>query len=167
MNPENNGKIHILFVCTGNICRSPTAEGVFRHLVNRAGIKDRIAIDSAGVGAWHVGDPPDLRAQAAALRRGIDLSRIRARVLIPGDYTRFDYLVAMDRGHLCEIKRNRPPNASAKIELFMNFAPEIGVTDVPDPYYGDIDGFEHVLDLIEAGASGLLAAIRRINFGEG
>ena len=150
----------VLFVCSGNICRSPTAEGVFRGLVEAAELAGAIEADSAGVGAWHVGEPPDARSQEAALRRGIDLSGQRARQVKRGDFTRFDLVLAMDRGHRRELGRLCPAGEAGRLRLFLEFAPDLRVREVPDPYYGGEDGFETVLDMVEAGAAGLLATIR-------
>jgi len=150
----------VLFVCTGNICRSPTAEGVFLHMVRRAGMEKIVQVDSAGTHGYHIGDRPDPRSQAAAARRAYDLSKLRARRLLADDYERFDYLLAMDRGHLSIMLRNSPPAHREKIRLFMDFAPQQTHREVPDPYYGDNDGFELVLDLVEAASRGLLQAIR-------
>ncbi|MDG5497638.1 low molecular weight protein-tyrosine-phosphatase [Niveispirillum sp. BGYR6] len=145
--------INILFVCTGNICRSPTAEGVFRHLVDREGLSDRLSVDSAGTHAYHVGESPDHRSIAAAARRGYDLSDLRARVLVPADYDRFDLLLAMDRGHLEIMRRKQPPGSRARLALFMAEAPApLTNRDVPDPYYGEGRHFGEVLDLVEAGS---------------
>ncbi len=152
--------VEILFVCTGNICRSPTAEGVFRHYVRAAGLADRIAADSAGTHGYHTGEPPDERATLAAARRGFDLSDIRARPVTREDLRRFDLVVAMDRGHLGLLRRLAPDAEAGRLRLFMEFAPDHGVLDVPDPYYGGAEGFERVLDMIEAGAAGLLDHIR-------
>ncbi len=151
--------IKILFVCTGNICRSPTAEAVFRHRVKEAGIDDVVHIASAGTHDYHVGDRPDPRSQAAALRRRYDMSRQRARHLKRGDYETFDYLLVMDRGHLSLLLNESPVEQRHKIRLFMDFAPHLGEREVPDPYYGSGEGFERVLDLIEAAADGLLRHI--------
>jgi protein-tyrosine phosphatase len=152
--------IGVLFVCTGNICRSPTAEGVFRAQVARAGLTDRIAVDSAGTHAYHVGEPPDARASAAARTRGIALDDLRGRQVTAADFTRFDWILAMDRGHLRLLEALRPAEATAALRLFLEFAPALGRQDVPDPYYGGQDGFERVLDMIEAGSRGLLAHLR-------
>ncbi|MFN3077495.1 MAG: low molecular weight protein-tyrosine-phosphatase [Alphaproteobacteria bacterium] len=159
---ETRKSVGVLFVCTGNICRSPTAEGVFRHLVEREGIADRVLVDSAGIAAWHEGEPPDRRAQAAARRRGVDLGHLRARPVIPQDYGRFTHILAMDRGHYRDLLRDCPRDKADRVKMFLSFTPELGSRDVPDPYYGDAGDFEHVLDLVEAGAQGLLAEIRRI-----
>jgi protein-tyrosine phosphatase len=149
----------ILFVCLGNICRSPMAEGVFRRLVEEEGLAHRFEIDSAGLGAWHLGQAPDDRAQAAARARGIDISGQSARQVQPDDFDRFDLLLVMDRTNLAELKRVAPAEARAKIRPFLDFAPKAGTKDVPDPFYGGTAGFDHALDLIEAAARGLLAEL--------
>ncbi len=150
----------VLFVCTGNICRSPTAEGVFRRLVAGAGLDGLIAADSAGTHAYHLGEPPDPRAQAAARRRGYDLSRLRARKLERDDFHRFDLLVAMDRDHEHILARLAPPSAGDKVRLMMSFARGAAHEEVPDPYDGGPEGFELVLDLVEDAAAGLLERLR-------
>ena len=152
--------INVLFVCTGNICRSPTAEGVFRALVEREGLAKKITVDSAGTHAYHIGEAPDARSQEAARRRGIDLSRQRARKATKRDVETFGYVLAMDRSHLHALKRLARSGDAAHVRLFLEFAPEAGAREVPDPYYGGADGFEDVLDLIEAASEGLLADIR-------
>lgn len=152
--------IKVLFVCTGNICRSPTAEGVFRALVEDEGLAGRIAIDSAGTHAYHVGEPPDRRSTEAARRRGVELKELRARQLRKGDFAEFDLLLAMDRSHMDLMRRACPPDLADRLALFLSFAPQLGLADVPDPYYGGGDGFERVLDMIEAGSAGLLAHLR-------
>ncbi|MBX6364548.1 MAG: low molecular weight phosphotyrosine protein phosphatase [Gemmatimonadetes bacterium] len=157
----SDAPIRVLFVCLGNICRSPTAEGVFRHVVTAAGLAARFDIDSAGTGSWHVGEPPDARAAAAAQRRGIRLSG-RARQLRREDLRTFHYVLAMDAENLRTIERLRDAAASAQIRLFREFDPAAGDgLDVPDPYYGGPDGFETVLDIVERAALGLLEHIRR------
>ncbi|MBY0432416.1 MAG: low molecular weight phosphotyrosine protein phosphatase [Rhodospirillales bacterium] len=153
--------VKILFVCTGNICRSPTAEGVFRHLVAREGLSDRIRTDSAGTHDYHVGEPPDYRSCAVARRRGFPIDDLRARQVGREDFAAFDLLLAMDRGHQRFLERLCPPEAEARLRLFLSFAPDLGLSDVPDPYYGGPDGFERVLDMIETASAGLLAHIRR------
>jgi protein-tyrosine phosphatase len=148
--------LSILFICTGNICRSPTAEGVLRHQLASMGLADRVLIDSAGVQGWHAGEAPDDRSQDHARRRGYELCDQRARALRPDDFERFDLLVAMDRGHLKELLKRCPAALRHKISLLP------GEVEIPDPYYGGPDGFEHVLDLIEQGCHGLaqIAAAR-------
>ncbi|HET9983044.1 MAG TPA: low molecular weight protein-tyrosine-phosphatase [Longimicrobiales bacterium] len=157
----SEGPIRVLFVCLGNICRSPTAEGVFRHVVSAAGLAERFDIDSAGTGSWHVGDPPDARATAAAHRRGIRLTG-RARQIRPDDLRGYHYILAMDSENLENIERLRDAAARAEIRLFREFDPEAAARlDVPDPYYGGPGGFEEVLDMVERAALGLLAHIRQ------
>lgn len=152
--------VKVLFVCLGNICRSPTAQGVFEALVRREGLAGRIHIDSAGTQAYHVGEPPDTRAQQAALRRGIDLSTQRARRVRPEDFLEFDYILAMDRSNYEDLREVCHPDYETRVRLFLEFAAESEEHDVPDPYYGGARGFERVLDLIEQAAAGLLADIR-------
>lgn len=153
--------IKVLFVCMGNICRSPTAHGVFRKLVEDEGLAERIAIDSAGTHAYHVDEPPDRRAQETAVRRGIDLSDLRARKTERMDFERFDYVLAMDQDNYHGLSRICPEGQERKLMMFMDFAPELKVREVPDPYYGGARGFEQVFDMVEAAAKGLLAEIRR------
>ncbi len=157
-------KVSILFVCMGNICRSPTAHGVFRKLVESEGLAGRIHIDSAGTHAYHVGEQPDRRAQETARRRGIDLSDLRARQALAADFERFDYVLAMDRDNQQLLARLCPPEQRDKLRLFLEFAPELGLDEVPDPYYGGPRGFEQVFDMVEAAAQGLLADIRASRF---
>lgn len=152
--------VKILFVCTGNICRSPTAHGVFRDLVRREGLADKIQVESAGTHAYHVGEPPDRRSVQAAKLRGVDLSDLRARQIIKSDYDDFDLLLAMDRGHFGLMLGKCPSARQDALALFLSFAPQLNLLDVPDPYYGAGDGFERVLDMIEAGSAGLLEYIR-------
>lgn len=151
----------ILFVCTGNICRSPTAEGVARRMIRDAGLEGRVEVESAGIQGYHAGEAPDPRAQKAALRRGYDLSRQRARAVEVLDFPRFDLLLAMDQGHLEVLLRRSPPVYRPKVRLFMSFARRHGGDDVPDPYYGAESGFEKVLDLCEDGVAGLLEELQR------
>lgn len=150
----------ILFVCLGNICRSPTAEIVFRNLAAREAPELGIEVDSAGTAGYHIGDPPDMRTRQAALRRGYDMSTLRARIVEPQDFGRFDLILAMDRQNLEVLNRRAPSAARGRIRLFLEFAPEMEVTDVPDPYYGGVNGFEEVLDLVEAASRGLLEHVR-------
>ena len=147
--------MNVLFVCTGNICRSPTAAGVLADLVRRAGLEDVIHVESAGTHDYHVGQPPDARAQAHAERRGYDLSALRARQVRRRDFVEFDLIVAMDRGHLEILVRNCPEEHQDKLRLL------VPGRDVPDPYYGGADGFDRVLDLVEAGCLALLDELRR------
>lgn len=148
--------IKLLFVCTGNICRSPTAEGVFRHKAHALGLADRFHAQSAGVASYHVGEPPDPRSVAAAAARGYDLRDIRARRVRPADFDDFDLILAMDSGHHRALKTMAPRDQGDKISLFLSHAASVRQRDVPDPYYGAGNHFEEVLDLIEAGADGLL-----------
>ena len=152
--------VKVLFVCLGNICRSPTAEGVFRHLVQKQGLAQSIYIDSAGTHNYHVGDPPDARAQAAAARRGIDLSDLRGRQATRQDIEEFHYILAMDRENLNNLKALAPTHLHPKIRLFLEFAPDRPEDEVPDPYFGGVSGFDRVLDMVEAAAAGLLTDIR-------
>jgi protein-tyrosine phosphatase len=144
--------VRVLFVCTGNICRSPTAEGVFRHMTIEAGHGDVIETDSVGLMGWHTGAPPDERSIEAAARRGVDLSGLRARKLSAADFERFDLLLAMDRGHFRDMAARAPGEHAAKVRMFMEAAHGDGAPSVPDPYYGAHDGFEQVLDMIEEGS---------------
>jgi len=153
--------VKVLFVCMGNICRSPTAHGVFRELVRREGLEDRIAIDSAGTHAYHVGNPPDRRAQATALARGIELSDLRARQVEERDFEHFDYILAMDEDNLAILQSQCPPQHAYKVRLFLEFAPQRYEREVPDPYYGGPQGFEYVFDMVEEAAEGLLEEIRQ------
>ena len=150
--------VRVLFVCTGNICRSPTAEGVFRALLVSEELDGQVEVESAGTHGYHIGEPPDARSQEAALRRGIDLSGLRAQRTRAADFTNFDYVLAMDDSNLDAL--GRPPPDGAEVGLFLDFAPKLNEREVPDPYYGGAGGFEHVLDLVEAASVGLLAALR-------
>ena len=152
--------VKVLFVCLGNICRSPAAEGVFRTLLEREGLDGKITCDSAGTGAWHVGDPPDSRMTEAAAERGVDLSPLRGRKATAADFDRFDYVVAMDQNNYATLSRLCPPDYKGRLARLLEFAPQTGRREVPDPYYGGVDGFELVLDLIEEATQGLLADIR-------
>jgi len=149
----------VLFVCMGNICRSPTAEAVFRHLVEQRHLSDAIQIDSAGTHAYHIGESPDSRSQAAAQQRGIDMSAQRARKVQSSDFTEFDYIVAMDESNYRDLKRLASAELQHKVHLFMDFAQGWHETEVPDPYYGGQYGFEQVLDQVEAASQGLLQRI--------
>lgn len=149
----------VLFVCLGNICRSPTAEGVLRHKLRAAGLDDRVQVDSAGTGDWHVGKAPDSRTRQAALRRGYDLSAQRARQVEAADFQRFDLILAMDQSNLSNLKALRPAAARADLDLYLRRY-ELALDEVPDPYYGGEDGFEQVLDLIEQASDALLIEIK-------
>jgi protein-tyrosine phosphatase len=162
MNTEN--PVRILFVCMGNICRSPTAHGVFRRLVIDEGLSHRIEIDSAGTHAYHIGEPPDRRARETARSRGIDIEDLRARLAEPDDCVRFDYVLAMDRDNYECLVRICPEGMEGRLRLFMDFAPELGIREVPDPYYGGQRGFEQVFDMVESAARGLLMDIRSRHF---
>src|SRR5688500_1893822 len=151
--------MRILFVCMGNICRSPSAEGVFRSLLAARAPQLTIEIDSAGTHDYHVGEPPDDRAIAAARRRGIDLSTLRARMVSTSDFDNFDLILAMDEQNLRELQRRAPAHRRERIRLMMEFAPQAAVRAVPDPYYGGPQGFEQVLDLLEEAAEGLLKEV--------
>ena len=162
MNGSNTMKPHrVLFVCLGNICRSPTAEGVFRHQVSALGLERYIEIDSAGTGAWHVGNPPDIRAQQTARQRGIDLSSLRARQVTKNDFEYFDTIIAMDRNNQTDLCRLADSQYHEKIHLFLQFAPGISEDEVPDPYYGHGDGFSRVFDMIEVAGDGLISYIEQ------
>lgn len=153
--------VSVLFVCLGNICRSPTADGVFRKLVADAGLAAQIEIDSAGTAAWHVGKAPDPRTQQAAAQRGYDLSLLQARQAVTEDFHRYDHILAMDLDNLHNLQEIQPAGAKARLGLFLDYAPEQGCLEVPDPYYGGADGFEQVLDLVEAAGRNLLAELQR------
>ncbi len=152
--------VKVLFVCMGNICRSPTAEAVFRARVEEAGLADTIRIDSAGTHDYHIGDPPDTRTQRAAAKRGYDMSALRGRQVERADFGRFDYVLAMDNANLSILQRLRPDDAASHLGLFLQFAARHHEREVPDPYYGGADGFERVLDMVEDASAGLLAHIR-------
>lgn len=152
--------IKVLFVCLGNICRSPTAHGIFVQRLQEAGLEQRVWVDSAGTGDWHIGRAPDPRTQEAAALRGYDLSALRARQVTPADFDAFDYILAMDRANLDDLRDMRPLSFQGELALFLDYAAS-SVREVPDPYYGGSDGFDRVLDLVEAGADGLLAALRQ------
>lgn len=154
--------VGILFVCLGNICRSPTAEAVFRARAERAGLLSRLHVDSCGTGDWHVGRKPDGRAIEAAAMRGYDLSGLRARQLADDDFHRFDLILAMDRSNLAHVRARASHDARAQQRLFLGFHPNPPVAEVPDPYHGGADGFRQVLDLVEAASDGLLEHVSRM-----
>jgi len=151
--------VKVLFVCLGNICRSPTAHGVFRDLAKQAQ-QHHIVIDSAGTGDWHVGHSPDRRASQAAAKRGYDLSDLEARQVRPEDFAEFDFILAMDKQNLRDLQAMAPSDYSGDLSLFLDFAKNYSEREVPDPYYGGDHGFEHVLDLVEDASRGLLEHIR-------
>ncbi len=161
--PAGEGaELRVLMVCMGNICRSPTAEGVLRDRLQRLGLHYRVAVDSAGTLDHHAGEPPDPRALRHAAQRGYDLSGQRARAVRAEDFTRFQWILAMDEDNLDWLQRKAPPGSGARIELLMPYARRFaGVQAVPDPYYGTAAGFERVLDLVEDACDGLVVHLRQ------
>lgn len=157
---KNKDKAAVLFVCMGNICRSPTAHGVFQTMVDEQGLGDRILVDSAGTHSYHIGSSPDMRSQDAALRRGVDLSGLRARQFESSDFLDFDFLLAMDHSNLSNMSALRPDSVRARLELMLDYSEIYKQKEVPDPYYGN-DGFELVLDMINDASAGLLKYIRQ------
>lgn len=153
-------KTSVLFVCMGNICRSPTAEGVFRRVVKEAGLDAAVSIDSAGTHGYHIGKAPDRRARLAAEGRGYDLAGLSGRQVQVGDFDTFDYILAMDADNLGDLRALCPPEQRHKLALFLSFSEAFRGQEVPDPYYGGQQGFERVLDMIEDAARGLLQALR-------
>ncbi len=156
-------KVSVLFVCMGNICRSPTAEGVFRARVRAAGLERHIRIDSAGTHDYHVGRPPDARAREAASHRGYDLDELRARQVSAADFADFDLVLAMDRDNLASLRRRCPAEHQHKLRLFLSFSRRFPNLEVPDPYYGGRQGFQQVLDMVEDAAAGLLDELTRLH----
>jgi protein-tyrosine phosphatase len=154
-------KIKVLFVCMGNICRSPTAEGVFTQLIDERNLAHHFVIDSAGTHAYHVGNPPDLRSQKAAIERGVDLAHLRARKVDINDFENFDYVLAMDDENYSILMRACPKQHQDKVRYFLEYAPHLGTREVPDPYYGGEYGFERVLDMVEEASVGLLVALQK------
>lgn len=148
-------KLRVLMVCLGNICRSPTAEAVLRERLRASGLADQVQVDSAGTGSWHVGSPPDARSQRHALRRGYDLSALRARKVVDADFSRFDLLLAMDHDNLADLERLRPDGDGAKAELLL-----FATVEVPDPYAGGPDGFDRVLDIVEQASERWVVELR-------
>lgn len=156
--PKSRPDFAVLMVCTGNICRSPTADGLLRHALQRAGLSERVRVDSAGTHDYHVGDPPDRRSTAHAKRFGIDLSDLRARQVTLEDFADFDLILAMDDGHYRQLLRLCPPPYRERVKLYLSYAPQFG-RDVPDPYYGNADGFDTVWRMCEAVTGALLTEI--------
>jgi protein-tyrosine phosphatase len=156
---QGKDKVGVLFVCMGNICRSPSAEGVFRAVAKRAGWTRKLLIDSAGTHDYHVGEPPDARAIASAQRRGYDIAKLRARQFDPKDFVRFDWILAMDTNNLHRLIEMRPKEFDGHVGLLLDLAPALGLREVPDPYYGGPDGFERMLDLIEPASEALFTRI--------
>lgn len=155
--------MRILFVCMGNICRSPSAEGVFRRVLVNHTLGAQIQIDSAGTHDYHIGQPPDRRSIDAAQRRGVDISQLNARQVIAQDFERFDLVLAMDQQNYEYLRAMAPVHLQSRIRLFMEFAPEAALREVPDPYYGGAAGFERVLDLLEEASAGLLAHLEELH----
>ena len=152
--------VKILFVCMGNICRSPTAHGVFEHLVNTENLSNNFEIDSAGTHAYHVGSKPDKRAQNTATQKGVDLSYIRGRQVRDADFEHYDYILAMDNDNYYNLRKVCPDEYQSKISLFLDYAPNHPLDEVPDPYYGGIKGFDNVFDMVDIASKGLLEMIK-------
>tara|TARA_R110000823_G_scaffold130015_27_gene258208 strand:+ start:18098 stop:18601 length:504 start_codon:yes stop_codon:yes gene_type:complete len=151
----------VLFVCLGNICRSPTAQGVFENLLVRHGVRDQVRVDSCGTSGWHVAEAPDIRATHAAALRGIDISGLRGRQLCAQDFVRYDYILAMDSANLAVLKSQCPQDFQGHLRLFMDFACDRDVAEVPDPYHAGKESFSQVLDLVAAASEGLLQELLR------
>jgi protein-tyrosine phosphatase len=152
--------IRVLFVCLGNICRSPTAHGLFQALVNRENLQDNIIVDSAGTGSWHIGHSPDKRAQQTALGQGCDISQLRSRVVTVDDFSTFDYVLAMDQDNFKHLAMMKPKNYQGVLGLFLTEADIVQVDEVPDPYYGNEKNFEQAMALIQRGVTGLMSRIK-------
>ncbi|CAN8142385.1 putative low molecular weight protein-tyrosine-phosphatase slr0328 [uncultured Thiomicrorhabdus sp.] len=153
-------KVSVLFVCLGNICRSPTAHAVFRKMVKDQGLEKQIEIDSAGTGAWHVGNPPDKRATQVAEGRGIQMRDLRARQVDFGDFYQYDYVLAMDNSNYSNLYEMALPEHREKLHMFLSFSDDFSETEVPDPYYGGPDGFDYVFDMVDSASIGLLEHIK-------
>ena len=154
-------KVSVLFVCLGNICRSPTAHGVFEKMVSEAGLQRHISVDSCGTGDWHIGHSPDERSASAALARGYDLSYLRSRQITVNDFSQFDHILVMDKQNLLDVQAMCPADYSGRLELFLDYANNYAETlEVPDPYYGGLSGFDHVIDLVEDASKTLLATFQ-------
>jgi protein-tyrosine phosphatase len=158
---SEDNMVRVLFVCMGNICRSPTAHGVFQKLVDDAGLSEKIYVDSAGTHAYHTSEPPDPRSCATALARGVDLNPLRARPVDSSDFVTFDYIVAMDQQNLSNLHGRCPEEHHNKLGLLLPYAPTLGEREVPDPYYGGRKGFERVFDLVDEGCRALFVAVRQ------
>jgi protein-tyrosine phosphatase len=152
---------NVLFVCLGNICRSPTAHGIFEHMVKQEGLQHLIEVDSCGTGAWHIGQPPDDRTQKAALLKGYDLSYLRARRIDLGDFEKFDIILAMDARNLADVMKQAPAHYNGRLQLFLDFSHDKNLIEVPDPYYGGNDGFERVFSLVESTCKNLLQELKK------
>jgi protein-tyrosine phosphatase len=152
-------KVKVLFVCMGNICRSPTAHGVFQALVDKHDLAASIQVESAGTHSYHVGNPPDARSQATARQRGVDLSGLTARRFVSADFTEFDYLLGMDNSNFADMRAIKPEDATARLQLMLEYSQKFIETEVPDPYFGE-DGFELVFEMIDDASRGLLQYIR-------
>lgn len=152
--------VRVLFVCLGNICRSPTAHGVFEKLVKDAGLQHLIEIDSCGTGAWHVGEAPDERTQKKAKDKGYDLSYLRARKLNKEDFEKFDYILSMDTRNLADVIKKAPATYNGTIKLFLDYSQERNILEVPDPFYGDDETFERVFNLVESTCKGLMQELK-------
>jgi len=163
---KTSNKISVLFVCMGNICRSPAAEGAFRHLLQQNELDKQIKTDSAGTHAYHIGEQPDRRAQKTALSRGVDISDLRARKVKPADFKKFHYVIAMDQNNYELLAEMALEGLEDRLHLFLEFAPKLKETEVPDPYYGGVKGFEYVYDLVEEASRGLLEDILEKHLGQ-
>ncbi len=152
---------NVLFVCLGNICRSPTAHGIFEKMVKQEGLEDKIIVDSCGTGAWHIGQQPDDRTQKAALLKGYDLSYLRARRIDASDFEKFDYILAMDTRNLADVMKQAPATYNGRLQLFLDFSSDKNVLEVPDPYYGGNDGFNRVFNLVELTCQNLLVELKK------
>lgn len=156
---SKDNTVSVLFVCLGNICRSPTAHGVFESMVAERGLAQQIRVDSCGTGDWHIGHPPDARASEEAAKRGYDLSSLRARQVEVADFHQFDYVLAMDKQNLADLEAMAPAGSTARVSLFLPFDLRATAVEVPDPYYGGDEGFTAVLNMVEAASEGLLQEI--------
>ena len=154
-------RVSVLFVCLGNICRSPTSEGVFRSVAENQNLDFELFVDSAGTAGYHIGHPPDSRAIRAANRRGVDLTNLRARRITYQDYEQFDYIIGMDRWNYDDLNEMAPSDYKGRVCLFMEFASGWDNDEIPDPYYGGPNGFEQVLDMVENASAGLLEDIKK------